>query len=90
MIQDGAGPQPRPQPRMSHPPHPAALLIGGPLLALLAAPLPCPAAEVPLRALYDTREDAEAAAPAFGCEGAHRMGSRWMPCAEHHDPESEP
>lgn len=33
--------------------------------------------------MYPTREEAEAAAPQFGCEGAHQMGEQWMPCASH-------
>ena len=36
-----------------------------------------------VRAMYPTREEAEAAAPQFGCEGAHQMGEQWMPCASH-------
>lgn len=35
------------------------------------------------KAMFDTREEAEAAAPGFGCKGAHAMGSKWMPCASH-------
>lgn len=35
------------------------------------------------KAMFDTREEAEAAAPGFGCKGAHAMGSQWMPCASH-------
>jgi len=35
------------------------------------------------KAMFDTREEAEAAAPGFGCKGAHSMGSQWMPCASH-------
>ena len=38
-----------------------------------------------VKAMYPTREEAEAAAPAFGCKGAHQMGQQWMPCATHHD-----
>jgi hypothetical protein len=34
-------------------------------------------------ALYPTQAEAEAAAPKFGCKGAHRMGTHWMPCAKH-------
>jgi len=33
--------------------------------------------------LYDTKEDAELAAKLIGCEGAHQMGDKWMPCAQH-------
>ncbi|QEY33327.1 hypothetical protein EVJ50_03190 [Synechococcus sp. RSCCF101] len=36
-----------------------------------------------MQALFDRREDAERAAPSFGCTGAHRMGNQWMPCAAH-------
>lgn len=36
-----------------------------------------------VKALFDNREEAEAAAPGFGCKGAHAMGSQWMPCASH-------
>ncbi|MEB3158522.1 MAG: DUF3721 domain-containing protein [Synechococcus sp.] len=36
-----------------------------------------------IRATYPTRQEAEAAAPRFGCQGAHRMGDQWMPCAVH-------
>ena len=37
----------------------------------------------PLKALYDTKAEAEAAAPLFSCKGAHAMGSKWMPCSGH-------
>ena len=36
-----------------------------------------------VRAMYPTRSEAEAAAPLFGCKGAHQMGDQWMPCAAH-------
>ena len=33
---------------------------------------------------FSTRDEAEAAAPALGCSGAHQMGiGRWMPCSDH-------
>jgi hypothetical protein len=32
---------------------------------------------------YPTRQEALQRAKQLGCEGAHAMGSRWMPCAEH-------
>ena len=35
------------------------------------------------RALFNSRAEAEAAARHFNCEGAHRMGNQWMPCASH-------
>ena len=37
----------------------------------------------PKQAMFKTQQEAEAAAPGFGCEGAHRMGSMWMVCAQH-------
>ena len=33
--------------------------------------------------LFDTKEEAEKAASKFGCIGAHKMGSKWMPCETH-------
>ena len=30
--------------------------------------------------LFDTKEEAEMAASKFGCNGAHKMGTKWMPC----------
>ena len=30
--------------------------------------------------LFNTKEEAEKAASKFGCIGAHKMGSKWMPC----------
>ena len=36
-----------------------------------------------VKALYDTKAEAEAAAPLFKCKGAHAMGSKWMPCSAH-------
>ena len=38
--------------------------------------------------LYDTKTQAEAVAKQLGCEGAHQMGDKWMPCAEHQEFES--
>ena len=37
----------------------------------------------PKQAMFKTKAEAEAAAPGFGCEGAHQMGTMWMVCAEH-------
>ena len=36
-----------------------------------------------IKALYDTKSEAEEASKAFNCHGAHKMGSKWMPCLEH-------
>ena len=33
--------------------------------------------------LFDTKEQAEKEAYKFGCEGAHQMGDKWMPCSTH-------
>jgi hypothetical protein len=60
------------------------LLLPG-LLALAAPALANPhggSGAVP--ASYPTKAEAEKAAKVhFNCTGAHRMGSRWMPCAQH-------
>ncbi|WP_254940454.1 DUF3721 domain-containing protein [Cyanobium sp. Morenito 9A2] len=42
-----------------------------------------PAANGAAPAVFATQAAAEAAAPRFGCKGAHRMGDTWMPCASH-------
>ena len=33
--------------------------------------------------LFKTKEEAEKAASKLGCIGAHKMGSKWMPCKIH-------
>lgn len=57
-----------------------AVAIGANLLfsaAGLAAPGGVPA-------LYPTQAEAEKAAKLhFNCTGAHKMGTQWMPCAQH-------
>ena len=35
------------------------------------------------QALFNTRSEAETAAKAFNCTGAHKMGDKWMPCKKH-------
>jgi len=30
--------------------------------------------------LFNTKEEAEKAAPKYKCIGAHKMGNKWMPC----------
>ena len=42
----------------------------------------------PKQAMFKTEADAQAAAPGFGCEGAHRMGEMWMVCTQHSDADS--
>ena len=39
--------------------------------------------EMKMPMLFDTREQAEKEANKFGCEGAHQMGNKWMPCSMH-------
>ncbi len=34
-------------------------------------------------AVFETKLEAEQAAKKFNCTGAHRMGSKWMPCLTH-------
>ena len=36
-------------------------------------------------ALFESKIEAEKAAKKFGCEGAHKMGNKWMPCEMHGD-----
>ena len=36
-----------------------------------------------VQALYPTKAAAEKAAKHFHCTGAHQMGDKWMPCAQH-------
>ena len=33
--------------------------------------------------LFKTREEAENMAKALNCNGAHKMGDKWMPCNSH-------
>ena len=42
----------------------------------------------PKQAMFKTEAEAQAAAPGFGCEGAHRMGEMWRVCAKHTDAKS--
>ena len=37
----------------------------------------------PKQAMFKTKAEAEAAAPDFGCKGAHQMGEMWMVCEQH-------
>jgi hypothetical protein len=59
------------------------------LLVLLAtAALPVAACQEHAKAgatppLYDSKAEAEQAAPKFNCTGAHQMGAKWMPCDGH-------
>ena len=42
-----------------------------------------PNKEQPKKAMFKTQAEAEAAAPEFGCTGAHQMGEIWMVCEKH-------
>ena len=33
--------------------------------------------------VFATKAEAEATAKHFNCQGAHKMGNQWMPCASH-------
>ena len=44
--------------------------------------------ETKVPALFDSRVEAEKAAKRFNCTGAHKMGNKWMPCANHESHES--
>ena len=35
----------------------------------------------PKQAMFKTQAEAEAAAPGFGCTGAHQMGEMWWPAS---------
>ena len=61
------------------------LLVSGLLMAAAALPSMARAEHAGHAApgLYATQAEAEAAAKTFHCTGAHQMGERWMPCAEH-------
>ena len=61
-----------------------AILLFGSLLALgTSSALANHHGEQAKQAMFKTQQEAEAAAPEFGCEGAHRMGSMWMVCEKH-------
>ncbi len=34
-------------------------------------------------AIFDSKAEAEQAAKNFNCKGAHKMGTKWMPCEKH-------
>ena len=39
--------------------------------------------EMKMPMLFDTKEQAEKEAYKFGCEGAHQMRDKWLPCSMH-------
>ena len=46
--------------------------------------------KMPKQAMFKTKAEAEAAAPEFGCSGAHQMHSMWMVCHKHADTQHHP
>jgi hypothetical protein len=58
-----------------------ALLLSGTRPAL--ASTPSPAKDGGVQAVFATQQEAEAAAPRFGCTGSHSHGKIWMPCTSH-------
>ena len=60
-------------------------LLGGCLSSLIPAQAWAqqPSGQAAQQAMFNTKAEAEAAAPRFHCSGAHPMGNQWMPCASH-------
>ena len=58
-----------------------------PFLAMIILTLGCSnkpvETEMKMHMLFNTREQAEKEAYKYGCEGAHKMGNKWMPCSMH-------
>ena len=52
-------------------------------LAMGEEPSSSGVSSTPVKALYDTKAEAEKAASLFNCKGAHQMGAKWMPCSGH-------
>ena len=63
------------------------LIIGACSLVLLGAAVNAQNHQLK-QAMFKTEAEAQAAAPGFGCEGAHRMGEMWMVCTQHSDADS--
>ncbi len=60
-------------------------------LAMGEEPSPSKLGTAPIKAMYDTKAEAEEAATLFNCKGAHQMGAKWMPCDAHnHGPNAGP
>ena len=60
-------------------------LIHSLLLCFYFLTLGCssPSKEGKVKALFNSRSEAEKAAKEFNCSGAHKMGDKWMPCKNH-------
>ena len=62
----------------------------GALLSMGKEPSASKAGAEPIKAMYDTKAEAEEAAALFNCKGAHQMGAKWMPCNTHnHGPHAD-
>ena len=59
------------------------LLVGTILTITAGCSMGDPNKELPKKAMFKTQAEAEAAAPEFGCTGAHQMGEMWMVCEKH-------
>ena len=55
----------------------------GTLFSMEMDPSASKAGTEPIKAMYDTKAEAEGAAALFNCKGAHQMGAKWMPCNGH-------
>jgi hypothetical protein len=63
----------------------------GTLLSMEKQPAASKPGTQPIKAMYDTKAEAEEAATLFNCKGAHQMGAKWMPCDSHnHGPNAGP
>jgi hypothetical protein len=63
----------------------------GTLLSMEKQPAASKLGTAPIKAMYDTKAEAEEAATLFNCKGAHQMGAKWMPCDAHnHGPNAGP
>ena len=58
------------------------------LLSMGKEPAPSKSDSQPIKAMYDTKAEAEKAASLFNCKGAHQMGAKWMPCNDHNHGDS--
>ena len=59
------------------------IFFGGTSLMLLATTALAGSHGKPKQAMFKTQAEAQAAAPSFGCTGAHQMGEMWMVCDKH-------
>ena len=55
----------------------------GTLLSMEMEPSASNVGTEPIKAMYDTKAEAEKAAALFNFKGAHQMGAKWMPCNAH-------